>query len=103
MITGQLSTGREAAGARLPGHREPRGALLRSHRRQRAEAQELRLAGAVVDAVIVGDDEGVAVGVDGEALDLVDDVAVGGGEVGEQVADERSSRRPAARRRARPA
>jgi hypothetical protein len=31
----------------------------------------------VVDAVIVCDDEGMTVGVDGEALDLVEDICVG--------------------------
>src|SRR5690606_478949 len=41
------------------------------------EAEELRLAGVVVDAVIVGDGVAVAGGVDGEALDLVEDIAVG--------------------------
>ena len=46
------------------------------------------LAGAVVDTVIVGDGEGIAAGVDGEALDLVDHITTRRGEIGQEVADD---------------
>ena len=43
----------------------------------------------VVDTVVVGDDVGVAVGIDREALDLVEDEAVGAQKVGDEIADDR--------------
>lgn len=40
-----------------------------------AEAEQQRLVGMIVDAVFVGDDIGFAVGMDGKALELVEDEA----------------------------
>src|SRR5690349_7682971 len=58
------------------GERNRRPARRSVHRGNIAEAHEQRLAGGIVHAVIVGDDKGIAGGVDGETFDLVDDITV---------------------------
>lgn len=62
-----------------------------------AQPHQLRLAAAVVDAIVVGNEQHLAAGQHRQALDLLQHRTLGGPQVGHQVAHQRLGQRAAGR------